>query len=119
MHDALAKILVISSSLTLPKQDLETFVHVDPQKLVDESDTGGENGENDRFGDPRAREVLSTERLNLEIVLDHERAVQSLLIAVMSTSHSNRDRKLERRRTPKMPIRMKNPSSKKCQSRSK
>ena len=75
----LAQVLVISSTLTFSKQHLETFVHVDPQKLVDESDTGSEDGQDDRFGDPGLREMFPTERLNLKIIFDHERAVQSLI----------------------------------------
>ena len=79
--DALAKVLVISSTLTFPKQHLETFVHIDPEELVDEADAGGEDGQDDRFGDSRFRQMLPAERLNLKIVLDHESAVQSLTIS--------------------------------------
>lgn len=32
--DSLTQILIIPPSLTLPKQNLQTLIHIDPQKLV-------------------------------------------------------------------------------------
>jgi hypothetical protein len=62
--------------------------------------------------------VLAAKGRDLEVVLDDEGAVEALKReeVVSGTRFVKRGREGP---TPKMPIRMKKPSSKKCQSRSK
>lgn len=75
---SLAEVVVVSSSLTLLEQDLETLGHVDAEVLVEVSDEGGDPGEDDCLGDPVGGEVLAAEGGDLHVVLDHERSVQTL-----------------------------------------
>lgn len=74
----LAEVFVVSSSFAFAEQNIEHFVHIDPQELVQESDGGGQSRKNDGFRDSGGTKVLATKCRDLEVVLDHECSVQAL-----------------------------------------
>lgn len=47
--DSLAEVIVVSSSLTLLEEDLETLGHVDSKELVEVSHESGDSSEDDCF----------------------------------------------------------------------
>jgi hypothetical protein len=73
--DPLAEPVVVSSALTLPKQNFHALGHVDPEKPVEIPDKRGDGRQGDRLGHTVIREMLSSERRHLKIKLDDEGAV--------------------------------------------
>lgn len=77
-ENALAQVLVISSSLALAEQNIQRLVHVNPEELVDVPDRSGEQRQDDSLAQRMRAEMASSEGLYLEIVLDDERSVETL-----------------------------------------
>jgi hypothetical protein len=61
----LAEPVVVSSALTLPKQNLHALRHVDPEEPVEIPDKRGDGRQGHRLGYAVIREVLSSERRHL------------------------------------------------------
>lgn len=76
---ALAEVVVVAAALALLEQDRHALGHVDPEEVVEVRHERGRAREDDSLGDAVARQVFAPERGDLQVVLDDERAVQSLL----------------------------------------
>jgi hypothetical protein len=109
---ALAKAIVVATALAFTEEDIETLGHVDAEEFVRVAHEGGEKGENDGFGDAMRCQMLAAEGLDLEVVADDKGAVETLQTLSGHSKHHTSAL------TPKSPMRMKKPTSKKCQSRS-
>lgn len=74
----LAKVIIIAPTLTLLEQNLQALRHIDPQKLVEVANDGGDSGEGDGLCDAVCSEVLSSESGYLQVKLDDKRSVETL-----------------------------------------
>jgi hypothetical protein len=73
----LAQTIIIMTTFTLEKQNLHTFSHVDPQKLVRVANDSRRCGEYGSFENGILTEVALSESLHSEIPLDDKSAVQT------------------------------------------
>lgn len=112
---------MIPSALALPKQDGHTLGHVNSQESIEVSYDGRDDSKCDSFSDSVLREMFSSKFGDLQVELDDEGPIQTLLTAIsyiVQGGYGISKKTAKKGRTPKIPRMMKNIISKKCQSRS-
>lgn len=94
---------MIPSALALPEQDGHTLGHVNSQESVEVPYDGRDDSKCDSFGDSVLREMFSSKFGDLQVELDDEGSIQTLLTTISHIMQAGyrTNRKTAKRAYPK------------------